>query len=72
MLLSVLLVASLLSASEAKCRPTISRVSGKNVPSGPLCSGQLLLNEQFNYLNKNLWKHEITIGGGGVSVLLFA
>lgn len=49
------------------CQTSITRVSGRNVPVNRLCAGQLLLNEEFNYLNKNLWEHEITLGGGGVS-----
>lgn len=66
----VLLAVSLIAVSEAVCPRSITRVSGKNVPNGPLCSGQLLLNEEFNYLNKNLWEHEITLGGGGVSICI--
>lgn len=49
------------------CRPTITTVSGRFAPSGQLCSGQLILNEEFNNFAKDFWQHEITLGGGGVS-----
>lgn len=55
-------------AVEAACTPSITRVSAGDVPLGQLCSGQLVLNEEFDRLDSNLWQHEITLGGGGVSI----
>lgn len=52
----------------SQCVPTVTTVSGKSAPTGTLCSGQLLLDENFNEFNTNLWEHEITLGGGGVSI----
>lgn len=49
------------------CKYTPTTVSGTQAPKGQLCKGQLLLNEQFYWFNRDLWKHELTLGGGGVS-----
>lgn len=54
-----------------RCRPARTTVSGTKAPRGSLCRGQLLLNEQFNTFDRNLWHHEVTLGGGGVRFLLF-
>jgi hypothetical protein len=36
--------------------------------AGTLCSGQLIFDENFNKLDLNLWRHETTLSGGGVSI----
>lgn len=56
---------------ESQCAPTVTTVSGKNAPMGKLCSGQLILDENFNNFDNSLWEHEITLGGGGVSIQTF-
>lgn len=53
---------------EALCTPSITKVSAGDVSLGQLCSGQLVLNEEFDSLDTGLWQHEITLGGGGVSI----
>lgn len=53
------------------CRYTPTTVSGTKAPTGRLCKGQLLLNEQFTDFDRKLWQHEITLGGGGVSNSIF-
>lgn len=50
-----------------RCNPSVTTVKGSHAPSGQICSGQLLLSEDFRELNNDLWKNEITMGGGGVS-----
>lgn len=45
------------------CERSITTVNGLN----PVCSGQLIFFEDFNTLNTNVWKHEVTLWGGGVS-----
>lgn len=50
------------------CRVSQTTASGKYAPSGEFCSGQLIFIENFNSLNRDLWEHEITLGGGGVSI----
>lgn len=51
------------------CTYTPTTVSGTKAPSGRICKGQLLLNEKFTDFDRDLWRHELTLGGGGVSVL---
>lgn len=50
------------------CRYTPTKVKGSKAPTGPICKGQLLLDERFTDFDRDLWKHELTLGGGGVSV----
>lgn len=49
------------------CQYTPTKVSGTHAPTGRICKGQLLLDEQFDNFDKSLWQHELTLGGGGVS-----
>lgn len=49
------------------CRRTLTTVSGTRAPTGRLCRGQLILEDNFNELDTDLWGHEVTLGGGGVS-----
>lgn len=48
------------------CTPSVTTVSGSHAPSGQICSQQLILNENFDFFDMNLWRHEITMNGGGV------
>lgn len=68
-LVVVLLVLNFDGGVEAVCTPSITKVSAGDVSLGQLCSGQLVLDEEFNSLDTNLWQHEITLGGGGVSMI---
>lgn len=56
---------------DAQCVQSPTTVSGRNAPTGNLCSGQLILDENFNQFDRSLWEHEITLGGGGVSMKMF-
>lgn len=58
-----LAVASAPKPTEAQCVPSLTTVSGPFAPHGPICSGQVLLNEQFDNINTALWQHEIKLGG---------
>lgn len=51
------------------CTPSLTTVSGYRAPQGQLCSGDLILSDDFNNFDMNLWQHEISLGGGGVSTL---
>lgn len=61
---SLILIVTLLAifvskiVAEFDCQPTITTVEGPIAPDGPLCSGQLIFDEQFNDLDTNVWKHE--------------
>lgn len=57
------------SRTRKPCRYTPTLVKGTKAPTGPICKGQLLLNERFLEFDRDLWKHEVTLGGGGVSVI---
>lgn len=50
-----------------KISPTTA--SGKVAPNGPFCSGQLLFEENFDKLDFDVWQHENTLSGGGVSLI---
>lgn len=50
-----------------QCRYTPTTVSGTKAPQERICKGQLLLDERFIEFDRDFWKHELTLGGGGVS-----
>jgi hypothetical protein len=45
------------------CNPTISTVKGSKAPTGTLCSGQLIFEENFNTIDTSKWFFENTMGG---------
>ncbi|KAF2887969.1 hypothetical protein ILUMI_18204 [Ignelater luminosus] len=47
-----------------QCGPSATTASGSSAPTR-ICSGQLIFEDNFDNLNTNKWKHEITLGGGG-------
>lgn len=53
------------------CPNSITTVSGSAVKLGEICQGQLLFEDDFNDLDENVWQHEITVGGGGVSLIIY-
>lgn len=55
----------------AECRPSVTTVSGPYAPNGRICSGQVLLSENFNEFDRSIWKNEIAMGGGGVRIVFF-
>lgn len=55
-----------LAQAQKECKPTDTIASGTHAPH-VICSGDLILNENFNVLNDALWKRESAMGGGGVS-----
>lgn len=59
---------TLCSASdESECEPTLTTASGWFAPTGELCHDQLIFEENFDSFNHDLWEHENTMNGGGVS-----
>lgn len=52
------------------CTPSVTTVSGTHAPGGQICSQQLILNENFDTFDMNLWRHEVSMNGGGVSICL--
>ncbi|XP_059608689.1 beta-1,3-glucan-binding protein-like [Phlebotomus argentipes] len=53
--------------SKLKCEPSLTTVSGTlaSAITGPLCSGDLLFEDNFDTLDYETWQHEITLAGGG-------
>lgn len=49
-----------------ECKPSVTTVSGPYAPHGRICSGQVLLSEDFNEFDRSIWKNEVAMGGGGV------
>lgn len=56
------------SSSDRTCEISETTASGKYAPKGEICSGQLIFEENFDRLDRDLWEHELTLGGGGVSI----
>ncbi|XP_044766633.1 beta-1,3-glucan-binding protein-like [Coccinella septempunctata] len=48
-----------------QCTPSKTRVSGSYSNGRRICSGDLILSENFDSLNQNLWNHELTVDGNG-------
>lgn len=65
----VSLSSTLILLVSGNCIPSKTTASGYAAPQGQLCSGQLIFNDDFNQFNKSVWQHEITLAGGGVSVV---
>lgn len=55
----------------SKCEPSVTTLSGRYLPNGPVCKNQLILNEEFNSFNQNFWQHEENLNGGGVSIFKY-
>lgn len=62
-LLAILLV--LFDTSSACSVVSQTTVSGSAAPTGPICPGQLIFEDNFNELDYKKWHHESTLGGGG-------
>ncbi|XP_055318855.1 beta-1,3-glucan-binding protein-like [Sitodiplosis mosellana] len=65
LLISVISCQSYRYVNPYVCRYTPTTVSGTKAPTGRICKGQLLLDERFVDFDRDLWKHEVTLGGGG-------
>lgn len=64
--LSVAVVASEAAKIESRCDATVTTASGTAAPAS-FCSGDIIFQEEFDYLNFKKWQHENTLAGGGVS-----
>jgi beta-glucanase (GH16 family) len=59
-----LLIVGLVVNSSFACRWTPTTVSGSKKPAS-VCSGQLIFEDNFDWLDQSKWQHETTLGGGG-------
>ncbi|XP_058467022.1 beta-1,3-glucan-binding protein-like [Malaya genurostris] len=48
-----------------QCDPSPTTASGWMAPEGPYCSGQLIFEDNFDTLDRSVWQHENSLGGGG-------
>lgn len=49
------------------CIPSIITTASGTAAPEQICSGQLIFEENFDILDKDIWKPEVTFWGGGVS-----
>lgn len=57
--------------SKLKCEPSLTTLSGNHgtIPPGtPLCSGDLIFEDNFDILDFDTWQHEITMASGSVGL----
>lgn len=64
----IVLCISAISIAE-DCNPTITTSSGFAAPT-KICAGDLIFEENFDSLDKNKWKPEVSFWGGGVSLIM--
>lgn len=67
LILSVVVLSILAFACAENCQPSITSASGFAAPTGQICSGSLIFEENFDRLDKRKWEPEVTLWGGGVS-----
>lgn len=48
----------------------VTTASGTFAPKEPIYKHKLIFNENFDKFNLDIWKHELSLGGGGVSLLI--
>ncbi|XP_029720849.1 beta-1,3-glucan-binding protein [Aedes albopictus] len=63
----VTIVGLLLCAIEliSGCKQSPTTASGFKAPKGRICSGQLIFEDNFRRLDRTVWQHENSLGGGG-------
>ena len=70
MLRNLFVVLSIIVVCNADdCKPSITTASGSSAPQ-QICSGQLIFDENFDSLNKEIWRPLSTFSDGGVSYWL--
>ncbi|XP_065094019.1 beta-1,3-glucan-binding protein-like [Ochlerotatus camptorhynchus] len=60
-----LLAVALAEESAPKCDESPTTASGSQARAGPYCSGDLIFEDNFDYLDLEKWEHENTLAGGG-------
>ncbi|XP_058821628.1 beta-1,3-glucan-binding protein-like [Topomyia yanbarensis] len=64
-LFACLLALVLAEEGTPKCTPSVTTASGTRAPTGTICSGDLIFEDNFNFLDFEKWEHESTLAGGG-------
>lgn len=47
----------------------VTTASGTFAPKEPIQKHNLIFNENFDKFNLDIWKHDLSLGGGGVSII---
>lgn len=63
-LVFVAAVCAAVSLANAQCAPSLTTASGTKAP-GQICSGQLIFEDNFGFFDQTVWRHDITLSGGG-------
>lgn len=63
LLVSVLVLVAVQTSTA--CLASQTTVSGTHAPTGTICSGDLIFEDNFDRLDFQKWQHESTLGGGG-------
>jgi hypothetical protein len=67
--LMFVIVVSFLLAAAASAVDSASKISMTQTEEGVIhAPGDLIFQDEFNTLNSNVWKHEVNINGGYVSL----
>lgn len=53
------------------CDPSLTTVSGTAAPTGEICPGDLIFEDNFDFIDLSKWQRENTLSGGGVCILCF-
>lgn len=60
----IVAITALAVSVNGQCNPTVTTVGGPLAPS-QICAGQLLFEDNFDFLDTYKWKHDRTLAGGG-------
>lgn len=61
------ILSTLIGAITAQdCTASETTASGRYAPTGTICSGDLIFEDNFDEFNLRKWEHEKTLAGGGV------
>lgn len=58
------------SAVQRDCTPSVTTASGTRAPTGEICPGDLIFEDNFDFIDFSKWSRENTLSGGGVSKYL--
>lgn len=61
----VFLIISFAIISSSDAQISVTTASGTRAPPLPYRSGQLIFQDNFDFLNHENWQHESTMTGGG-------
>ncbi|CAH1367168.1 unnamed protein product [Tenebrio molitor] len=64
-LLYLSLLLGVVHQCRSQCNPSATTVSGTHAPTGQICSGDLIFEDNFDELDMQKWQHESTLAGGG-------